>query len=123
MKKNVLIIDDCNEMRLLLKCLLEAKGYHIECSSNGEEAMTRLVSLAALPDVIFLDLQMPVMDGLSFLNMRDAHPRLKNIPVVLMSGEEGVETAGTLLNVTDVLKKPFSLASVVQVAKRNTLLH
>lgn len=121
--KNVLIIDDSIEMQILLKFLLESKGYHVECSSNSEEALKRLGLDKALPDLILLDLQMPVMDGLSFLNIRKNNPLLKNIPVVLMSGEDDEQLAGPSKNVTDVLQKPFSIKSLVQVVEHNFRLH
>jgi CheY-like chemotaxis protein len=123
MIKNVLIIDDCLEIQILLKFLLESRGYHVECSSNGEEALKRLDVRKDLPDLILLDLQMPIMDGLSFLNIRKKIPMLKNIPVVLMSGEDDVLQTGQSKNVDDVLQKPFTIKSVVQAVEHNFKLH
>lgn len=123
MMKNVLIIDDSIEIQTLLKFLLESKGYHVDCSSNGEEALKRLGLNMALPDLIFLDLQMPVMDGLSFLNIRKKNPLLKNIPVVLMSGEDDIQKTGKTENVKDILQKPFNMHAVVQAAENNCRLH
>jgi CheY-like chemotaxis protein len=123
MIKNVLIIDDCIEIQILLRFLLESKGYHVDCSSNGEEALKRLGVDESLPDLILLDLQMPVMDGLSFLNIRKKNPLLKAIPVVLMSAENDIEIAGKEKYVTDVLQKPFNMRSVVQAVEHNCKLH
>ena len=123
MIKNVLIIDDCLEIQILLKFLLESKGYHVECSSNGEEALKRLGEPKDLPDLILLDLQMPVMDGLSFLNIRKNNAMLQNIPVVLMSGEDDAQITGQTKNVNDVLQKPFSIKSVVKAVEQNFKLH
>jgi CheY-like chemotaxis protein len=123
MIKNVLIIDDCIEIQILLRFLLESKGYHVDCSSNGEEALKRLDIEGELPDLIMLDLQMPVMDGLSFLNIRKKNPLLKKIPVVLMSGEEDVEATCQAKNVNNVLHKPFNIKSIVQAVECNFKLH
>ncbi len=123
MIKNVLIIDDSIEIQILLRFLLESKGYHVDCSSNGEEALKRLGIDEVLPDLILLDLQMPVMDGLSFLNIKKKNLMLKNIPVVLMSGEDDLQITGQARNVNDVLQKPFSIKAIVQAVEHNFKLH
>ncbi len=123
MTKNVLIIDDCVEMQCLLKMLLESKGYHIDCSSNGEEALSLLATSERLPDVILLDLRMPIMDGLAFLNTRRKILRLKEIPIVLMSGNEDVEATGQAGDFAEILKKPLNILALVQAVKRNSELH
>jgi two-component system, chemotaxis family, chemotaxis protein CheY len=115
--KNVLIIDDSVEIQMLLKMLLESKGYHVDCSLNGEEALNLLSLQQELPALILLDIQMPVMDGLSFLNRLKAASRIRGIPVVLMSGEEDILRTGTLANVRSVLKKPLDIMSVLRTVE------
>jgi CheY-like chemotaxis protein len=73
--KRVLVVDDEADVRLLVRRLLEAVGYAVDTAANGEEA---LVSIdAARPDLIVLDLSMPVLDGwgvMERLKARDAPP-------------------------------------------------
>lgn len=123
MVKNILIIDDSLEIQQLLRLLLESRGYHIDCTSNGEEALTLLGLSENVPDVILLDLQMPVMGGLSFLRSRQNDAKLRDIPIVLMSGEDDVINTGKLGHVADVLKKPFNMVSVLKSVERTTRLH
>lgn len=121
--KNILIIDDSIEIQVLLRMLLEAEGYHIDCSSNGEEALTLLDKCRQLPDMILLDLRMPIMNGLTFLNLKQEILKLKNIPIVLMSGNEDVQETGDVANVSDVLPKPLNIASIIKTVKRYTQRH
>lgn len=118
MTKYVLIIDDSKDIQRLLRMLLEAKGYHIDCTSNGVEALNLLRSCKKLPDVILLDLQMPVMDGMAFLSEHQKVQELKNIPIVLMSGEQDARRTGKINNVAEVVMKPLNITSVVQAVER-----
>jgi CheY-like chemotaxis protein len=120
-----MIIDDSSDMRELLKILLESTGYLTELTSDGAEALRSLnavSSLEMLPDLILLDLRMPVMNGYEFLDARDRIERLKGIPVVVMSGDD--DTSSQSLNETccDVLTKPLNLRSILATVDRN-LLH
>lgn len=123
MTKHVLIIDDSLEIQILLRVLLEAKGYQIDCTSNGEEALRLLQHSDDLPDLILLDLQMPIMDGESFLKRQHDNFRLKNIPVVIMSGDDDVRDKGRCIYATDVLPKPFDILSIVNAVERNSRVH
>jgi two-component system chemotaxis response regulator CheY len=86
--KHALIIDDSEDMQELLTLLLQSKGYQTDCTSNGEEALSLLNSCESLPSVILVDFRMPVMDGCSFIQMQRDCPRLKNIPVIMMTAED-----------------------------------
>lgn len=110
--RNILIVDDSTDMRSLLKLILESKGYHADCSSNGEDALRKLNSSVKLPDLILLDLRMPVMDGLEFLKLQGQNPKLKNIPVVVMTGEEDVSSM-QMTTGSKVLTKPFDMHKVL----------
>lgn len=110
--RNILIIDDSKDMRSLLKVILESKGYEANCSSNGEEALNILKSNAKLPDLILLDLRMPIMDGFEFLKRQRENPKLKDIPVVVMSGDDETES-NELTTGSALLMKPFDLRSVI----------
>ncbi len=114
MVKNILIVDDSLEIQMLLRVLLESKGYQIDCRSNGEEALDFLASRQKPTDLILLDLQMPIMDGLTFLFQRKELPVIKDIPVILMSGDEAIHKTGRIENIKTVIKKPLSMASILQ---------
>jgi CheY-like chemotaxis protein len=81
----ILVVDDADDHRAALCSLLEEAGYRVEDASHGRDALDRL--LAGLsPDLILLDLFMPVMDGWALWQEIKTHPVLAPIPIVVMSG-------------------------------------
>jgi CheY-like chemotaxis protein len=79
--KKILIVDDEESIRFLYKEELEEEGYIVECARNGEEALEKL--LVFKPDLISLDIKMPVMDGIEALKrIREKERRL---PIILCS--------------------------------------
>jgi CheY-like chemotaxis protein len=79
--KKILIVDDEESIRFLYKEELEEEGYIVECAKNGEEALEKLAIFQ--PDLISLDIKMPVMDGIEALKrIREKERRL---PIILCS--------------------------------------
>ena len=79
--KKILIVDDEASIRFLYKEELEEEGYIVECAKNGEEALEKLAIFQ--PDLISLDIKMPVMDGIEALKrIREKERRL---PIILCS--------------------------------------
>src|SRR4051794_36912392 len=105
---HVLIVEDERLIRACLAEGLEDAGYEVDTAPNGAEALARIV--ADPPDAVLLDLLMPVMDGLEFLNQRSAQPLLASLPVVVLSaaGVPALRDA-TALRATAVLSKPIDL--------------
>jgi len=104
----VLIVEDERLIRACLAEGLEDAGYQVDTAPNGAEALARIV--ADPPDAVLLDLLMPVMDGLEFLNQRSVQPLLASLPVVVLSaaGVPALRDA-TALRATAVLSKPIDL--------------
>ncbi|AXT62726.1 response regulator [Aquimarina sp. AD10] len=87
MSLNFLLIEDDEIERLKFARVLQKNGYNhnlIE-KENGEEALKFLESKEQLPDIIFLDLNMPKMNGLEFLKLLKSNSSLKYTPVVILS--------------------------------------
>ena len=80
----VLIVDDTEDCADPLARFLRMNGHTVECASNGMDALAALARTR--PDVILLDLMMPVMDGVSFLEVMRRNPAWKDIRVVVFSG-------------------------------------
>lgn len=98
-KNLILIDDDPDDREIFLDAILEASG-HISCTAfeNGELALEKLTAEAITPDAIFLDLNMPRMNGTEFLEkMRDV-PALKNIPVIVYSTSVYIEASKSQLS-------------------------
>lgn len=83
--KTVLLIEDDHEIRVRLRELLEDEGYRVLTAANGRSALDVLEGGAAAPDVIVLDLMLPVMDGWRFAASVRADPRFAQVPIVVQS--------------------------------------
>ncbi len=79
----VLIIEDDPDMQALERMALECGGFDVTAASNGAEALRRLER--ERPCVILLDLMMPVMDGLTFLALRERDQIRADVPVICVS--------------------------------------
>lgn len=122
-RKHILVVDDSADIQVLLKVILESNGYVVDCTSNGEEALTVLHSAEQLPDLIFLDIHMPVMDGRELQARLRGDARLSSIPVVVMTGEENMTPIDGVAPSGEVLINPLHLKSIVMVARRYSHLH
>jgi CheY-like chemotaxis protein len=111
--KYILVVDDSADNRDLLKLYLEAQGMRVDCAPDGSEALAILNSAPTIPDCILLDSQMPVMDGPTFRIAQLANERLKDIPVVVMSGESDFELKTRMLDPYRILQKPLQLSSLL----------
>jgi two-component system alkaline phosphatase synthesis response regulator PhoP len=80
----VLIVDDTEDCSDPLARLLRKNGHSVQCANNGMDALAALARFR--PDVIILDLMMPVMDGVSFLEIMRRNPAWKDLRVIVFSG-------------------------------------
>src|SRR5688572_24595203 len=82
--QTILVVDDMAIFREPLAACLKHEGYATVCAANGKEALTAVVRKR--PDLILLDLAMPVMDGLTFLRHLRGNPATSALPVILLTG-------------------------------------
>jgi CheY-like chemotaxis protein len=111
----VAIIEDDSEFRNMLRELLEEQEYRVVAVSNGAEALATLRG-DVLPNVILLDVSMPVMDGFDFLRFRNEDPRLAGVPVVLVTNAKPHERP--TIGVNDVVRKPIDIDEILFAIKR-----
>jgi CheY-like chemotaxis protein len=109
----VLVADDEEPIRDLLRLALEAEGHSVMLAADGAEALRAASS--ERPDVILLDLKMPVMDGWQFLAERAKDAAARETPVVLLSGLPFIPNAP---GVADFLSKPINPARVIDCVRR-----
>lgn len=115
-KRRILVIDDEKAIRETLSEVLTDEGYAVTAVESGEEGLRRLLEEAF--DLVFLDVWLRDRDGLSLLEAADG--RLRDVPVVMISGHANVETAvrAVRLGAYDFLEKPLSLERVVLTAQK-----
>ncbi|MEK7858209.1 MAG: response regulator [Elusimicrobiota bacterium] len=110
----IMVVDDEPEIVTLLRFVLEKEGYTVTEASNGQVALERLgmeppKPETALPDLIILDIMMPVMDGYA-LNMRlQATPTTKGVPILVLTakGQKMRDLFEMAPNVAAYVQKPF----------------
>ena len=110
----VLIVDDDAFIRRPLEFILKAEGFDPETAKDGEECLQRVKQLA--PDLIFLDVMMPGLDGFSVCRELKADPETAGIPVILLSakGHEHDRTRGLELGAEDYMTKPYSPSELIR---------
>jgi len=121
----VLVVDDEPATRHLARILLSHHGYDVVVARDGKEAIGRLSGRC--PDLIVLDLHMPVMNGWQFrAEQRRLPPPIASIPVLLMTGEVDADACAATLDAVGVVKKPFAahaLLGAVDAAIRQHRTH
>ncbi len=110
--KRILIIEDGAVIREAMRMILEWEDYQVDCATNGLEALQHLHQ-SALPDLILLDLAMPVLDGYQFLQELEQEPALAAIPVIDVSASE--ET--TYPPAAGHLRKPFQPQELLEIIR------
>ncbi|MEM6252716.1 MAG: response regulator [Cyanobacteria bacterium P01_D01_bin.156] len=103
-KQTILVIDDDQDAREILRRSLNEAGYNVVCASSGEQGLALAEEL--LPDAITLDVMMPQMDGWSVLRQLKETPTVADIPVILLSIVDD-RPLGHSLGAADYLTKPI----------------
>ena len=119
-RKTILVVDDADSIRAALGSVLQVHGYAVLTASDGEAGVQ--VAQEHQPDVILLDIMMPVLDGWGALKRLASDPRTKGIPVIALTAlpltAEQVQAAGF----SGYLSKPVTthrLKEEIQSASRN----
>ena len=118
MRERILIVEDNQELQEMFRVRLEMEGFKLYFANNGRECLEALSQ--TYPDLILLDLFMPVMDGYQVLEVLNAHPEWNEIPVVVFSieGDFGqIEKAVKLGAVEFLPKGKIELDKVVDKIK------
>lgn len=106
MSKKILVIDDEERLRTMIKAYLVQEGFSVVTAGDGQEGL--FVLRAEKPDLIILDLMMPKMDGYTFLR---ALNKERDTPVIILTAkpDETEKVLGLELGADDYVTKPFSL--------------
>jgi len=116
-KAKVLIVDDEPFNIEVLEQALDGSEYQVVTASNGKEALEKIHS--EQPDLILLDLMMPVMDGFQVLAKVKDDPMLRDIPIIIVSAEQDSKSVvkGIKQGAEDYLTKPVDTDQFVKKVK------
>ena len=116
-RHDILLVEDDRGVRGAVAEILEEEGHSVTLAENGRQALDKLHS-APSPDLIILDLRMPVMDGWAFRAAQKTHPDLARIPVLAVSAERSAKAAA--IDAEAYLSKPLEREALLGVISRIT---
>ena len=116
MKKRILVVDDERDIVDLLRYNLAKEGYEVVSAYNGKEALEKA---STPPDLVILDVMMPVLDGFETCKKLKSDPRTSSVPVLFLtaSSSEVDEVVGLELGADDYIQKPISPRKLVARVK------
>ncbi|MBN1187340.1 MAG: response regulator [Bacteroidales bacterium] len=112
-KRKILIIDDSSTNVLLLQDILEEFGYEAVIKSDSKEALKCVPK--EMPDLILLDIMMPGLSGLKFLEKISQMDKIKSIPVIMVTAKNDNESKQKAkeLGAVDYIVKPISVEDII----------
>jgi len=116
---SVLVIDDDENIRDIVKLRLEVSGHTVHSAGDGEAGLTRARELK--PDLVLLDIMMPRLNGIDVCRQLRADPELAGTPIVLLTakGQEHDVDRGFDAGADDYIVKPFSLVELQSRLRRH----
>ena len=107
----VLVVDDDPSIRRMIVAALKREGYQFLEAPNGREALE--IMRTQEPDVVVLDLMMPIVSGWDVLRERQGDPKLERIPVIIVSANREAEIANAIdKGICAFLPKPFDIGAL-----------
>lgn len=117
MAYKILTVDDSKTIRMIVKKAFKPYNCELFEGENGVEGLA--IAAKELPDLIVLDITMPVMTGIEMLGKLKAESDLKDIPVIMLTAESGKENVMQIvkMGVKDYIVKPFKGEQLIERAK------
>lgn len=119
-KNSVFVVDDSEDVVDLFKLLARQNNFSLVSACNGQEALQKLASLKSDPSIVFVDLNMPVMNGAEFLHRIQETGLAASSQIVIFSGYEK-DDVDNLDKSLSWLKKPFTLNDVMDAINQARL--
>jgi CheY-like chemotaxis protein len=114
----VLVVEDDVDIRETVAELLVEEGYAVQTAESGKDALEQLHQMSALPDVILLDLMMPIMDGWTFYGELQNHAPLAALPIVVISADSNVHEKSARIKPVAWLRKPVGIDELLAVVEQ-----
>jgi two-component system chemotaxis response regulator CheY len=118
MSKTILTVDDSTSMRQMVKITLSGAGYQVVEADNGADGLAK--AKASPANMVVTDLNMPVMDGLTFIRELRKLPEYRGVPIIFLSTESdsGVKQQAKEAGATGWIVKPFQAEQLLAVVKK-----
>ena len=116
----VMVIDDSQTIRRTAETLLAREGYEVVTAQDGFEALSKISDNR--PDIIFIDIMMPRLDGYQACALIKNNPRFRGTPVIMLSSKDGLfdRARGRIVGSDEYLTKPFTADSLLDAVTRHT---
>jgi CheY-like chemotaxis protein len=113
----ILLVEDYEDNRVMMKQLLELSGYRVFEATNGDQAIK--MARVEIPDLILMDLSLPRVDGLSATRQIRAVPYLKNIPIIAVSAHDSADfhTEALASGCNEYVTKPIDFGQLEDVIR------
>lgn len=118
MAKTILCVDDSASMRQMIKLTLTGGGYDVIEASDGGDGLKKLEGKAV--NLVITDLNMPGMDGLTFIRELRKLPAIKGVPIIFLTTEsdESKRSEAKAAGATAWITKPFQADRLLEIARR-----
>lgn len=119
-KKLLLVVEDDEQYRKMFCELFEKEGFEVEIAINGTMALE--IANRHIPQMVILDIMMPIMDGYEFISEFKSNEKLKDVPIVVLSNlssDESVQKAKDLGVSEYVIKSNIAAGDVVALVKKH----
>lgn len=117
----VMVIDDSQTIRRSAEIFLRQSGCEVFLAEDGFDALSKIAT--HLPDVIFVDIMMPRLDGYQTCSLIKRNARFKSIPVIMLSSKDGLfdRARGRMAGSDQYLTKPFTQNSLLDAVRQHTM--
>lgn len=115
----VLVVDDSNTIRRSAEMFLKHAGCEVMLAEDGFSALTQVIDRA--PDMIFIDVMMPRLDGYQTCTLIKNNARFKSIPIIMLSSKDSLfdQARGRMAGCDEYLTKPFTKEGLLQMVSTN----
>jgi CheY-like chemotaxis protein len=119
--KHVFVVEDDRDIRESVVEVLEDEGYVVSSASDGQEGLLILRHARPKPDLILLDLMMPIMNGFQFREEQRKDPELSAIPVVVITADVNARAKAESLGAAGFVQKPVKIQPLLDIIEQHLL--
>lgn len=115
--KNILVVEDDRALAGVLEYNLTSEGFNVTCAMDGQDALNQ--ARAKVPDLVLLDVMIPIMDGVQVCRQLRSESTTMNTPIIMLTakGEETDQVVGFSVGADDYVTKPFSVRVLLERVK------